>query len=74
MRRLQKNKSTTQKQEYLSVSVMTLQHKKKKEKIHEYYRNIKKAEPERYKEIKKHKQTNFLESMATSVDHDRQNE
>ena len=53
---------------------MTLQHKKKKEKIHEYYKNVKKAEPERYKEIKKHKQTNFSESMATSVDHDRQNE
>ena len=53
---------------------MTLQHKKKKEKIYEYYKNVKKAEPERYKEIKKHKQTNFSESMATSVDHDRQNE
>ena len=32
IRRLQKNKSTTQKQEYLSISDMTVQHEKKKER------------------------------------------
>ena len=44
MTRLQKNKSTAQKQECLSVSDMTGQHEKKKEKMREYYKNIKEAE------------------------------
>ena len=47
MRKLQKNKSTAQKQECLSVSDMTVQHEKKK-KMREYYKNIKEAEPARY--------------------------
>ena len=38
MRRLQKNKSTAQRQECLSVSDMTVQHEKKKEKMREYYK------------------------------------
>ena len=43
MRRLQKNKITAQRQECLSVSDMTVQHGKKKERIREYYKNIKEA-------------------------------
>ena len=38
MRRLQKNKSTAQRQECLSLSDMTVQHEKKKEKMREYYK------------------------------------
>ena len=40
MRRPQKNKSTAKRQECLSVSDMTVQHKKKKEKMREYYKNL----------------------------------
>ena len=42
MRRLQKNSSTAQRQECLSVSDTTVQHEKKKKKMLEYYKNIKK--------------------------------
>ena len=44
MRRLQKSSSTAQRQECLSVSDTTVQHEKKKKKMLEYYKNIKKAE------------------------------
>ena len=44
MRRLQKSSSTAQRQEYLSVSDTTVQHEKKKKKMLEYYKNIKKTE------------------------------
>ena len=54
MRRLQKNKSTAQRQECLSVSDMTVQHEKKKEKIFEYCKNIQEVEPAKYEEIKEH--------------------
>ena len=54
MRRLQKNKSTAQKQECLSVSDTTVQHEKKTEKIRAYYKNLNEAEPTRYEEIKEH--------------------
>ena len=43
VRRLQKNKITAQRQECLSVSDMTVQHGKKKERMREYYKNIKEA-------------------------------
>ena len=48
--------------------------KRKKEKICNYYKNIKKVEPARYEEVKEHKSINFVKSIASSVDHDRQNE
>ena len=48
MRRLQKNESTAQKQECLSVSNTTVQHEKKTEKIREYYKNLNEAEPTRH--------------------------
>ena len=54
MRRLQKNKSTAQRQKCLSVSDMTVQHEKKKEKIFEYCKNIQEVEPAKYEEIKEH--------------------
>ena len=71
MRRLQKNKSTAQRQECLSVSDMTVQYEKKEEKMREYYENIKEAKPARYEEIKEHKRINFIKSIASSVDHER---
>ena len=71
MRRLQKNKSTAQRQECLSVSDMTAQYEKKEEKMREYYENIKEAKPATYEEIKEHKRINFIKSIASSVDHER---
>ena len=52
---------------------MTMQHGKKKEKMREYYKNITEGEPSRYEEINNHNQINFMKSMASSVDHERQN-
>ena len=74
MRRFQKNKSTVQRQECLSVSDMTVQHENQKSKMHEYYKNIKEDEPARYEEIKEHKRINFMKSIASSIDHEKQNE
>ena len=74
MRRVQKNKSTTQKQECLSVLAMTAQHEKKKEKMSKYYKNIKGPERARYEEIKEDKRINFMKSIASLVDHERRNE
>ena len=74
IKRLEKNKSTAQKQEYLSVSDMTVQHEKKKEKMREYCKNIKEAELARYEEIERYKRINFMKSIASSVDHKRRNE
>lgn len=68
MKRLQKNKSIAQKQEYLSVVDMTMQHQKEKEKMHEYFKYKKDAEPATYEEIKEHKRIIFV----NSVDHETQ--
>ena len=54
MRRLQKNKSTAQRQEALSVSDITVPHENKKEKMREYCNNIKEAELARHEVIKEH--------------------
>ena len=51
MRRLQKNKSTAQRQECLSVSDMTMQHERKKEKMLEYYKSIKEADRQDMKKL-----------------------
>ena len=53
---------------------MKVQHGKKKEKMREYYKNIKEAELARYEEIKEHKQINFMKSIASSVDQEKRNE
>ena len=45
-----------------------------KEKMHEYYKNTKEAEPARFEEIKEHKWINFMKLIASSVNHERQNE
>ena len=53
---------------------MKVQHEKKRQKMREYYKNIKEAELARSEEIKEHKQINFMKSIASSVDHEKRNE
>ena len=58
----------------MSISDLTIHHEKKIEKMCKYYRTIKDADPARYEKIKENEQMNFMKSLASSVDHERETE